>query len=446
MGDTWHTQVGTFNGQSPEQMNNVQDKIDLSTYSYVPSKSHSRPAGTLCYTQWTLSCISDLSRMMNIQQVTCNISVREFYEKREVFRIMSESDPNLREHICDFCLANYQGSQDRGNRYFFSGFKVLMSLSAENPGSVLYSVQEKPKQKPTQVPWKSWTCSVSDQTKGVENRSCEVLQCSQRFIFSPDGLCRKAVEVDISIQDEILFKGQRCRIDPEAFAEAAKCYLREFQQIKAIDTQIRISQVYSAQWGTAMTVIRMKMFYDVEKFEKHVVTLYASYHQFYAAILIFSQQYCSMVSGNIGRKNVKNNLANTTAQQALDPSPLVPSKGADISCFNSTGLQIEEMLKYFIFTVCIRLNAVDNSLTDDLKCDYWSVLDNSYGDRMVGDLFLKVNKLKCLRQEYETEYFFNTSTQNCGASLPIVFIIVASLAGYIKSLMCREQGKRRPMK
>ena len=393
---TWKTQAATFANKYPDTMNNVQRQIDLSTYSYVPPTTRSTSPGSLCYNEWTRSCISRLSEVMGYQRPTCNMSVSEYYRLRN--DLLAVSFKQVPQNICAWCLSRYQKLSERGQFFFLTGFRVLMSLS-EIPGQVEISVPDEERTTRNPVPWWSWACRMSGQGGPAEGDTpCRALQCDPRYLISPLGLCKRSVEAEISIQADVFFKGQACSIDLEAFSRAAKCYLREFYTLKSTNKPFRLYPIYKARWSVTMIVLRMEMYFETERFEHHFHNMTADYFTFFTAMLVFAQHYCSMNEYQEGRNKsmVSREGPLPLSHQLFHSSPIkVTNKREDISSFGAKDSATENMMSYFIFDVCIKFNPAGGSVKESTPCDILEFKENK--NRRTDDLLSRVKGLKCLK-------------------------------------------------
>ena len=394
----WHAQFGTINNQIPLTVIDLQQKIDLSTYSYLPPKSQPVSAGALCYNNWTLACIS--SRVVG-HQVICNMSASEYYASRTTLAATPWPDKILAQYTCALCTLDYQTSPERGDRNLFDGFKLLVSLS-EEPRKLSYSVGLDSDRPYGIMPWTSLTCTNPDfLPKGVSDTSCKANKCEEYFLLTPENLCRKAVDAELSIQSEITFNGKKCKIEPDSFADAAKCYLQNLHKIKTTAKPLRVQQDFDTQQQVNLTVIRMDMYFDVDRFEMIYFSLYNMYQAFDTAMSIFVRHHCSTNEMQIGGKNRKENTL--SIKSAND----------------------EEMPNGNIVNFCIQLYPINASSSDTLNCHLTSEsLKNLPIEsiKMKG-LISKVKSLKCLL-ETKVDFTSKGSTSCVPPSLPYLIIAV----------------------
>ena len=429
---SWTTQIGANNIDFHRELNDIQKELDLSTYSYIPPKSHPTSAGTLCYSNWTLSCISQLSRELKISQLTCDTGVNEFYSLRNVLRTMPLPDQSSAHLICALCLSDAQRLSALNNRFYVTGLKILMSLS-EASGKVEYSVQKEWEFSRQPIPWLLWTCNISGQSTRQAGRLCQAQHCDQQYLITPDGDCRKAVEAELSVQAQILLNGRQCSIEPTAFAEASKCYLEKLYKLKATTKPFRTYRSYKKSLGenmssiktnTSLTSIRMEMYFDSESFEKEVMGLRTYYFKIETAILVFTQRYCSMQEKWKEEKGIPLQDDSQLVLNESDTGDMQTTQNADIFFINSTGLDdldIHEILNSSLFHLCLQFSPVDSNLSDAMKCDYSSGQYTSKPDVDMNELLAKVNGFKCLRDE-------DTIHQSTSAKL---FSTLSSLLGFL---------------
>ena len=415
---TWKTQMGTLNKKTPNRMVSVQQEVDLSTFSYVPPESHPMSAGSLCYNSQTLSCISEVSVELGIQDVKCNMSVTEYYRRRFSLLSVSRSDQRLSQFVCAFCLSKHQQSSEVGHRFFLHGFKVLMSFS-KIPGKVDYFLHEDSKLQRRPIPWQSWTCDITDQ---VSSGSCQVLQCDHRFLLTPSGLCRKAVEAAISIKDEILIKGQTCKIDPKAFETVSKCYLRSFHKLRATQKPVRIYHVHQTFWDINLIALRMEMYFEVDIYEDLVVNLLSNYFQFYTAIYVHAGRNCSMTEDQAVEHDSQSNSPLVSDQKSLSSEDFVPTERGGKSPKDAREAPILETPFDVLFSFCLQLNVIDGSLYDPIDC---TMLSNRYNHDLhsfkFDDLVQEVRGLTCVQDAGKRDRSKGCKTR---VSLGLVHLII----------------------
>ncbi|KAK3782852.1 hypothetical protein RRG08_002482 [Elysia crispata] len=132
----WNTQIGTAHQVTPDRIEDLNTQLDLSAYSYIPRNSPIMMSSSLCYSEETIACISMLSIEYGVQDLTCNRTVSSYYISREHYLTLSlQHRVKVLDKICAVCLSEYQRAKEHGNRYFLTGFKVLMALS-ESPDRV----------------------------------------------------------------------------------------------------------------------------------------------------------------------------------------------------------------------------------------------------------------------------------------------------------------------
>ena len=300
----WNTQIGTLNKQIPSRMINAQQTLDLGTFSYVPPHSHPVSAGSLCYNDRVRGCIDKLSRELGIEQLVCDTSVNEYYSQRSTVRRMSNHDPRLASRVCSRCLSDYQESTARGSRYFLSGFKVLVSLS-ESPGRVHYSVHEEGRRQHRPVPWWSWECSVQDLVGQRSDTPCHVLECDPRFLITPEGSCRKAVEVLITIEHQLVVMGKKCTIEPEALVEAIRCYLLAYHKLKSTQKPIRFYRGIHPRGNVSVIGTRMEMYFVPQDYDSYMVDLFHMYRTLPPAMMTFARQLCAENETKLREKRIQ---------------------------------------------------------------------------------------------------------------------------------------------
>ncbi|KAK3740072.1 hypothetical protein RRG08_021358 [Elysia crispata] len=402
---SWTTQIGANNIDFHRELNDIQEELDLSTYSYVPPKSHPTSAGTLCYSNWTLSCISQLSRELNVSQLTCDTGVNEFYSLRKYLRSLSKTGQRYAHLICALCLSDAQRLSVLSHRYYLSGLKILMSLS-EASGKVEYSVHKELVSSRQPIPWLLWTCNISGQSTHQAGRLCQAQHCDQLYLITSDGDCRKAVEAELSVQEQILLNGRKCRIEPTAFAEVSKCYLEKFYKLKATTKPFRTYRTDTKPWEEnltgiktkiSLTSIRMEMYFDSKNFETEYAGLRRYFYKIETAILVFAQRYCSMQDE---WKEANGIPFQDDSQLVLnEPGDVQTTQNGNISFITGTGLDSKETLESSHFRLCLQLSPFDLNLSDAIQCDYFSGHYTSKPDVDMNDLLAKVNGLKCFKDE-----------------------------------------------
>ena len=404
---SWTTQIGANNIDFYRELNDIQEELDLSTYSYIPPKSHPTSAGTLCYSNWTLSCISQLSRELNISQLTCDTGVNEFYSLRKYLRSLSKTDQRYAHLICALCLSDAQRLSALSHRYYLSGLKILMSLS-EASGKVKYYVNKELVSSRQPIPWLLWTCSFSDQSTHQAGKLCQAQHCDQLYFITSDGECRKAVEAELSVQKQILLNGRKCRIEPTAFAEVSKCYLEKFYKLKATTKPFRTYSTYTKPWeenltgiktNISLTSIRMEMYFDSKNFETEYARLRRYFYKIETAILVFAQRYCSMQDEWKEANGIPLQDDSQLVLNEPDTVDVQTTQNGNISFISGTGLDSKETLESSHFRLCLQFSPFDSNLSDAIQCDYFSSHYTSKPDVDMNDLLAKVNGLKCFKDE-----------------------------------------------
>ena len=402
---SWTTQIGANNIDFYRELNDIQEELDLSTYSYVPPKSHPTSAGILCYSNSTLSCISQLSRELNISQLTCDTGVNEFYSLRKYLRSLSKTGQRYAHLICALCLSDAQRLSVLSHRYYLSGLKILMSLS-EASGKVEYSVHKELVSSRQPIPWLLWTCNISGQSTHQAGRLCQAQHCDQLYLITSDGDCRKAVEAELSVQEQILLNGRICRIEPTAFAEVSKCYLGKFYKLKATTKPFRTYRTYTKPWEEnltgiktkiSLTSIRMEMYFDSKNFETEYAGLRRYFYKIETAILVFAQRYCSMQDEWKEENGIP--LQDDSQLVLNEPGDVQTTQNGNISFISGTGLDSKETLDSSHFRLCLQLSPFDLNLSDAIQCDYFGGHYTSKPDVDMNDLLAKVNGLKCFKDE-----------------------------------------------
>ena len=414
---TWANPVGAWQAQlgTPVTMTPAEQEMDFSAFSYVPSDSHPSTAGSLCYNQKVLFCITELSKDLEIPQPTCNLSVSEYYETRlDLVRITEFDQSWAQRDICAICLAQYQSSSDRDNRFFPSGLKVLTSLD-ENPVFVVFDLHKDWRQLNRPIPWWSWTCRIPDQTSTGADRECRVLQCDERFLLTPDGLCRKAMEAEFAIQQDIMFKGRICKINPNSFAEITKCYLLAISKVTATNKPFRSYQTYMARQNITLITIRMEMYIDAEQYEDSIVDLYRMHETFFPTLSVFVQHYCSLETTLHHEKNSRSILP---SQITSDTNFLKKPEREKTTSFKTNDIETKDISVDFFYSYCFQIRNIDTSLHDTIGCDWSSELYTSALVRVDGRTAGAI-ELECLNQQDET-YASNESNKIYARNTPFL--------------------------
>ena len=423
---TWETQIGTVDRRSPVKVANVPQEMDLDMYSYVPPKSHPSSAGSLCYTNWHLACVKGISIHLENRPGTCNTSVIEYYQKRRYYRFITEAELNVTREFCGYCLARYQRSMEQGERFFLSGFKVLISL-ADKPGQVLYNIHEDTKRLPKPVPWSSWTCDLEDPAwHGQDSPRCRVLQCDRRYILTSDGFCRKAAEVDIAIQDDILVKGKKCRLDRVALVQFLTCYVLEFYKLKATDKPFRFYQTYDSRPNISLLAIRMEMFFEGEPFETHLMDLSRTFDTFYQTLLYFARYHCVTSEGEQGGNQSRAEIYSSTllSQQSYAANPSKTREKEDVSATGNKNCNKTYPLDPFFVSLCAQVDPFDKSLNDEIKCAMRIDSLMLETDILVNDCLTTGDSLKCIKKE-DAAYTSN-GRKNCN-NISMVYLIALTI-------------------
>ena len=387
----WSTQIGTLDQSYPEKIEDLNTQLDLSTYSYIPPQWPNSISSSLCFSEEIISCISMLIIEYDIQDLTCNRTVKFYYSSREhSLRFLFHEYVSIIDKVCVLCLSEYQKAEEHGNRYFLTGFKVLMALS-ETPGHVKYDLPFELQINTIGTPWWSGICSTADQT----NVSCRVLACSPRFLLVGSNLCLRQVEAELSIQSEILIKGKTCRIDHEAFAEAITCCLQSLYKLKPSNQYLRFYQIYSVPENINLTVVRMKLYFDDSSFNNHLKKLKEGYVPLYSAMLVFAQQHCLLNGERIEWRNfTKEKLLKTLSQQTSTGRHTRIAERVHSLTIEDIRT-IETLLNHFVFSMCVQLAPVDTSLDDDIKCDYQFDKKIGMAIKKLDDVVSQLRNLKC---------------------------------------------------
>ncbi|RUS70905.1 hypothetical protein EGW08_021333 [Elysia chlorotica] len=282
----WNLQIGTGEHQQPVySMLDINQQLDLTTFSYLPPESQPASAGSLCYNNWTLNCISFASANKGIEQMMCNTTVSKFYGG------CCDQLVHFYNDICSECLSSFQMSSGNSFRYYNNGFRVLMSLS-ERPGQVVYNLDKTMLRWRPPLPWLSWTCDVGEKPANQTAPECRALNCSSEYTVTPSGLCRKKIDAEISIQEQVFHKNKTCNIDAEAFVEAALCYLSELYKIKMTAAPYKTATVRDASSNVSQIVLRMDMFADVESFSVYWEKLTNMQEFLGPAMEVFVRRHC----------------------------------------------------------------------------------------------------------------------------------------------------------
>ncbi|GFS16573.1 hypothetical protein ElyMa_003218000 [Elysia marginata] len=392
---TWKTQIGTLFKNI--HVADIKEELHLSTYSYIPPQSHRVTSKSLCYNQRTLSCIANLSASFGIHDIMCNTSVSEYYNIRKDFLSLPYSDERVRENICDVCMAEFQSAPGAGDRFFLSGFRVLMSLSA-TPAKVVYDLHEELRGLRQTNPWWSWTC---DDNVDPADPSCRVLKCDPRFLFTEDGLCRRLVEAEFSIQEEILYNGMVFKMDVEVFVGFIKCFMKTFCKVLPTEKPYRTYRLYHARTGTNLTAVRLEMYFNLTDLEYRPVLFdfVGKFDAFYASMLFFTQNHCSLKQ-DIERKTppAKDNSSLPISDGVLDVRGASIMKGKDIFSITEKST-MAQMLEKFVFIMCLQLVSMDSDLTDDITCDEWSEYMHFTTDATMKSLLSKTKDSECIQVE-----------------------------------------------
>ncbi|GFR99653.1 hypothetical protein ElyMa_001050800 [Elysia marginata] len=356
----WYTQIGTLDKKVPRTLTGVQRELNMSTYSYIPSDLKSISTGTMCYNSGTLSCINKWSSQLGDHNLICNLTATEYYRLRSYFLIIPRTHERVAGHICGFCLSENQRSGAQGDRYFFVGFKVLISLS-ETAGNIAFAMHPGSQDERQPVPWpQSWTCD--ERVTNGSYASCQVLQCDRRFLVAPNGLCRKAVEAEFSIQEKVLYKGMECEIDPIAFADVILSYTQTMYHLKPTNTPFRFYDVYQTRWDINLTAVRMEMYFEVERFEHYTIDLHYMYQTIFSTLSMFVWQHCSR-----------------TAKTREENPQTSPEHSPILNGWNNTKEQtfgevvkhrsIKERPDDIYLYYCFQTDIADSSLDDAIVCD-----------------------------------------------------------------------------
>ena len=412
----------------------IEQKLDFSAYSYIPPDSHPTTAGSLCYNPTALTCISELSTELAIQQPICNVSVSEYYDIRHDLLVMIEYYSDWAQHdVCAICLALYQSSAYRDNRFFPSGFRVLTSLD-ENALHVVFDLHKEWRHLRKPIPWWSWTCKIPDQTSAAADRECRVLQCDERFLLTPDGLCRKAVEAEFAIQEEIMFKGKNCQINPNAFAEITKCYLLAISKVTASNKAFRSYQTHMAHGNITLITIRMEMYIDAEDYEPTLFDLFKMPKTFFPTLSLFVQHFCSL-ENNVHHQDYSGKIS--SSQRKLDSSPLKKPK-EEKNSFQNNNIETMDSSADFFCSFCFQIYDIDTSLDDEIICHFSSKLDLERTVK-VDTLTASAIGLECLHQPNVT-YASNESNKIGTSILPfLAYVLIGQYLFCIAAISCLVQ-------
>ncbi|GFS26428.1 hypothetical protein ElyMa_005214000 [Elysia marginata] len=393
----WIIQIGTLQKVTVSDMKYTHN-LDTSKYSYIPPESPPITSTSQCYSQETLSCIVNLFAAFNIQEPLCNRAVSEYYKIRHDVISMPEHHEHYTDFICSDCLAMHQNALGFGDRFFLSGFRVLISLSG-TPGYAVYDLPKDLRKQRQPYPWWSWTCKFSDQINVEDSAACRVLQCDKRFILTQNGLCRKAVIAEFSVQEQVVYKGNSCRLDPHAFARAAKCHARKHKLLSTPKPYIYYN-IFQERDGINLIVIRAEMFFDKLQYEEQIIDLVYSSKTFYAAILVFAQNYCSSKTEE-RKMNIKHdspvgllpgNKSNTSRSKSAERGDIF---------HNAQDLKLIEMLDRFTFIVRLLTDPIVQDLNANITFNFDSVyylLDKS---ARMDEFVSKVNSSKCVNVKRE---------------------------------------------
>ena len=418
----WNTQIGTAHQVTPDRIEDLNTQLDLSTYSYIPRNSPII-SSSLCYTEETISCIIMISNEVGIHDLTCDETVTTYYSNRNNYLIFPLNDHlNILDKVCGVCLSEYQGDVDKGNRYFLTGFKVLMAPS-ETLGQLMYDLPFELRINKKGTPWWSWSCSTPDQA----NMSCRVLACDPRYLLVGANLCRRQVEAELSIQSEILIKGKTCRIDHEAFAEAIKCCLQSLYKLKAANQYYRFYQIYSVPENVNLTTVRMKMYFDDSYFNNYLIKLRRGYLPLYTAMLVFAQQHCLLNGERIEWRNftIEKLLKTLSQQTSTGRYTRVAERVHSLTIEDIR--TIETLLNHFVYRVCVQFIRIDKSLDDEMWCEHR--IDKNYGmlEVKLDDVVSELRNLQCFTS-IEADIEHKSSITKMRVSLLLLcFIILVTL-------------------
>ena len=365
---TWKAQARRSSRPHPTyNIVDINRSIDLSRYSFVPPLSHPPTAGSLCYRNWTLSCIDKSSLDQRIPQLTCNMSVTDYYRLLSGIPSVSGSIRSFDKDICASCLSSFQTTVKFRN--FFSGFRVMMSLS-ETPGNVVYDLQQNAQHVRPSLPWLSWTCPAQYSTMNQSSaQPCKALRCSLGYHVTSGGFCRKALLSEFSIQEVILYRHKRCRIDPKAFAEVTTCCLREIFNVKVMDTPHLYYTVFEDRLKVNLTVIRMDMYADVDSFSHHWLNLLKKKEVLEPVMQLFVRLHCSRIEELIGTTNTQRQQNSLTApsQDGVNSFKSGTSGEKGLSSVNTESTETVDSSTFF-FKHCLQVYDLDESLSDSLNC------------------------------------------------------------------------------
>ncbi|GFR98528.1 hypothetical protein ElyMa_001021200 [Elysia marginata] len=390
---TWLTHFGIKNNTKPATGKNFQEKLDITSYFYVPPKTHPETAGAMCYNNWTISCISSFSKELGLLHVACNTSVSEYYENRIKVITMFWTQQRLAQHICAKCVSDYLFAR-KGGRAFILGFKVLASLSA-TPGKISYAVIDRSSlTRQGMAPWWSLTCSNEEELHSAETQrsSCEAVQCDNRYQLTPDKLCKKTIRGEISVQSEAIFDGKKCEFNAGKLFNAAKCFFESLYKIKVLKTPLQERQIYDRRRQMNFTAVRMEMYFEgVDYMEEFHILKDSMYVSFSTAMPIFSSHYCS-ISGALKKREEKNNTQ-SILPVAINENEICPSVDASALPSNTSFSSVR-------FNYCLNVFSLEELTYLHCACEVSSERPRDMIDlNKWREVVSKAKSLQCLREE-----------------------------------------------
>ncbi|KAK3781736.1 hypothetical protein RRG08_037139 [Elysia crispata] len=427
----WHTQIGTLKKKSPVGLKNMPQELDLTTFTYVPLDAEPTSGASLCYGDEARSCIGRLSTDLGIPDLTCNTTVSDYYRLRITLSSIPQAALRAAQYICPLCLSEYQRSSGKGQRFFLSGFKVLMRMS-ETPGHIEFELHESLRSLKQPVPWWSWVCEQPEQARPQENLQCQVLECDQRFVITPEKTCGKLVEIEISIQEEVMFQGRKCKIDPAAFAEIVFCYFHAFHELKASSTLFRSKSIHHLPSNIKLTALRMIMYFEAGKFEKNVVDLYFMHRTFSPIVSVFVKTHCQRQNLTEDRQSKSEREIPSSQSQHTSKSELINTDEQENT--DSRIVNTKEKSNQILLTNCFQLSWIDTSLDDCIRCDSKKAWYLDFENTNADDFDSKTTDLHCLKKG-DDKYEPNESPECSPSSLPYL-ITILTWTGCIQLLIC----------
>ncbi|RUS82510.1 hypothetical protein EGW08_009724 [Elysia chlorotica] len=256
------------------------------------------------------------------------------------------------------------------------------------------------------------------QTMTQPDMPCRVLQCHSTYLKIKEDTCGRMVEAEFSIQSEMSIKGKTCRISPEVFATALKCFLYSMFTLKPMNYSPRYDQVYLPRADLNLTTVRMHMYFDSQN--RHYTELISRYFTFYSAMLIFAQQHCvSSEEGVEWGKFTPQSLVRLLSKQIPSGGSLkVINLGGRLS-IDMENPQVQDILDSFIFRVCIQVEWLDKNLHDEIKCDQSSEFRTGSATVKLDDVVAELHGLGCFNKPYS-----GAANQATGASCLVLYLSV----------------------